>query len=110
MIFNKTQHTVISQKELSCDHFLSKSIGLMFHPRKNMVMVFPEERRISIHTFFVFYPIEIIVVDKNKIVIEIRKNLKPFTVWNSSQKGKYLLELAFPSNDYNLGDMLEMNY
>ncbi|MDP3734244.1 MAG: DUF192 domain-containing protein [Nanoarchaeota archaeon] len=109
MIINKTSNQIISHQELICSNVLSQSLGLMFHPRKNLVMIFPTEQKISIHTFFVFYPIDIVVVNKEKKVVEIKKNLRPCTFWNSSQQGKYLLELAFSSTNYNLGDTIEMN-
>lgn len=110
MILNKTQNEVISTKELYCRNLFSQSIGLMFHPRQNLVMIFPTERRIKIHTFFVLYPIDIIVADKNKIIVEIKKKLQPWRFWNSSSTGRYVLELAFPSTYYKVGDKVEMKY
>ena len=57
-------------------------------------MEFPEERIISLHNFFVFYPIDVYVLDKNKKVVEEKKNFKPFTFWKSTKKGKYLIEVG----------------
>ena len=43
--------------------------------------------------FFVFYPIDVLFLDKNKIVVEIKENFKPFTFYNPKKKSKYILEL-----------------
>jgi len=72
-------------------------------------MIFNKERRISLHNFFVFYPIDILILDKNKKVIEIKNNFKPFTLWNAKNKGKYLIELGKEEskNKVKVNDLLE---
>jgi uncharacterized protein len=94
MITNKTTKKVISQKEKYCRNIFSQTLGLMFSRRKNLVMVFNKERTISLHNFFVFFPLDILVLDENKKVVEIKENFQPFTFWNAKKKGKYLVELA----------------
>jgi len=94
MITNKLTGNVISERETICKNIFSKALGLMFSKRKNLIMFFNKERRISLHNFFVFYPIYIIILDENKKVVEIKENFKPFTFWNSKNKGKYLIELG----------------
>lgn len=78
----------------------------MFSKKKNLVMVWNKERKIQLHNCFVFFPIDVVVLDKDKTVVEIKRNFRPFTFWNSTQKGMYLVEFAFPS-EYKLGDRLE---
>lgn len=90
----KVNHKIFSEKEIVCNNIWSQAQGLIFRPRRNLIMIFPKERKISLHNFFVFYPLEIIVLDENKKVIEIKENFKPFTLWNSTKKGKYLIELG----------------
>lgn len=107
MIINQTKGKIISQKEILGNGFCSQMRGLMFRGRRNMVMVFPNERKISLHMFFVFYPIDVLVVDGNKRIVEIKRDFKPFTAWNSSEKGKYVLELA-DKGSYEVGDVVEM--
>ena len=58
--------------------------------------------------FFVFYPIDVLLLNKHKEIVEIKKNFKPFTLWNSKEKGKYVVELAFPK-EYKVGDKVEIN-
>lgn len=90
----KKNGKIISKTEIYCKSWQSQARGLMFKKRKNLVMVFPEERQISLHNFFVFYPLEIAVLDKDRKVKEIKRTFWPFTFWTSEKKGRYLLELG----------------
>ena len=85
----------------------SQALGLMFRPKQNLVMIFPKERKISLHMFFVFYPIDVLIVDEKMRIVEIKRNLRPFTVWNSAKKGKYLIELA-RQGIYGEGDFIDL--
>ena len=105
MITNKTNHQTISQKELICKSIFSQAQGLMFRRKENLIMIFPEERQINLHMFFVFFPIDVLVLNKNKKIVEIKRNFRSFTFWNSKEKGKYLVELAYP-NKYEVGNIL----
>ncbi len=94
MIINKTNGKVISKKEIICKNIFSQSRGLMFRRKKNLIMEFPFEKKVSLHNFFVFYPIDVILLNKNKEVIEIKRNFQSFTLWNSKNKAKYVIELG----------------
>lgn len=102
----KNKRKIISKKEKSCSSIWSQGLGLMFSSKKNLVMIFEKERKINLHNFFVFYPIDVLVLDSSKKIVEIKRNFKPFTFWNSKQKGKYIVELAF-FGDYQVGDILD---
>ena len=95
MIFNRTTKTVISKKEIVCKTTITQSLGLMFRKKQNLIMIFPKERKINLHMFFVFYPIDVLVIGEDMCIKEIKRNFKPFTFWNSKEKGKYVVELAF---------------
>ena len=73
-------------------------------------MIFPQEMKIALHNFFVFYPIEVLVLDEDKKVIEVKKNFIPFTLWNSQKQGKYLIELGLKESKgkVNVGDKVEI--
>jgi hypothetical protein len=85
---------IISEKELYCTSLYSQARGLMFRKKQNLIMEFSSERKISLHNFFVFYPIDVLILDQNKKIVDIKKNFKPFTFWTSSVKGKYVVELG----------------
>ncbi len=108
MIKNITTKKVISNKELICSSVSSQARGLMFRRKKyNLIMTFPKERNISLHMFFVFYPIDVLLLDKNKKVIEIKENFKPYRAWNSKNKGSYIIELGKEYSKVEIGDVLE---
>jgi uncharacterized membrane protein (UPF0127 family) len=71
-------------------------------------MEFKRERKVSLHMWFVFSPIDVLVVDSDKKIVEIKRNFKPFTFWSSSRKGKYIVELGFPV-EYENGDYVSFH-
>ena len=105
MILNRSRRTLISSHERSCRMVLSQSRGLMFCRKQNLVMEFTHEKRVSLHMFFVFFPIDVLLLNEKKEIIEIKRNFKPFSFWHSQQKGKYVVELAFPG-EYEIGEKL----
>ncbi|HLD40431.1 MAG TPA: DUF192 domain-containing protein [Candidatus Nanoarchaeia archaeon] len=107
MITHKTTQQTISNEEIVCDSFASQARGLMFRSKQNLIMKFPQEKKISLHMFFVFYPIDVLLLNQKKEIVEIKKNFKPFSFWNSQEKGKYVVELAFPG-EYKVGDRVEI--
>jgi len=72
---------------------LKQAIGLMFSKQKNIIFEFKKEKKELIHMFFVFYPIDLVFLNKNKKVVELKQNLKPFKTYKSKNKAKYILEL-----------------
>jgi len=107
MIINNSTNKTISKNEIVCKTFLSQALGLMFRKKKNLIMIFSKERKISLHMFFVFYPIEVLILNKNKEIVEIKRNFKPFTLWNSEKKGMFVIELAFPS-EYKIKEKIKI--
>ena len=62
--------------------------------KDNEVAVLKNYRHETLHTLFIFYPIDIISLDDESKVIEIKKNIKPFTFKIiPDKKSKYVLEL-----------------
>ena len=78
----------------------------MFSRKKNLLFEFEKEQKIPLHNFFVFYPINLVFLDKSKKVIEIKKNFKPFRVYTSKTKAKYLLETPFDIK-FKIGDIFK---
>ena len=112
LIKNFTKKIAISRDGRMCYSSLSKFIGLMFSvEQKNaLVFKFKKEIIISLHMLFVFYPIDVIFLDKNKKVVDLKKNFRPFAFYNSKKKARYAIEL--PSGTINrtkteIGDKIE---
>lgn len=96
MIFNKTRKRKIASKKDFCDSIPSKAFGLMFSPKikdKGLIFVFDKEEVRELHMFFVFFPIDVLFLDKNKKVVEIKENFTPFTLYFPKKKAQYVIEL-----------------
>jgi len=94
-IKNTTKKTLLAKNAKVCTSVVSKSIGLMFSKeQKTLIFIFNKEKIIPLHMFFVFYPIDILFLDKNKNVVEIKENFRPFTYYTPKNKAKYVIELG----------------
>ena len=95
IIKNVTKNTIIGTNFKFCSNNFSKFMGLMFSRKKNNTLIFKfnKEKIISLHMFFVFYPIDVLFLDKNKIVVEIKENFMPFTFYTPVRKAKYIIEI-----------------
>ena len=83
-----------------CKNLISQFLGLMFRNIKDdgLIFEFKKEIPVSLHMFFVFYKIDIVYLDKDKKVIKILKNIKPFTPYIPAVVCKYILELKSSKN------------
>ncbi len=109
MIINKSNGTKLALKCRILSSQLEKGIGLMFHkPIKDegFVFLFDSFQKVYFHTFFVFFPIDMLFLDKKKRVVDIVRNVKPFTL-NISSEAKYVIELAAGSaKNTKIGDII----
>lgn len=85
-----------------CSNKLSQFLGLRFSKRKNLLFVFDKEKRVVMDMFFVFYPITILYLNKDKKIIDIKK-AKPFGIYFSDKKVKFIIET---SGDFKLGEKI----
>lgn len=95
-IRNLSKKIILAEKCRICKNPFSKSLGLMFSKRREdfaLVIAFNEEKRISLHMFFVFYPIDVLFLDGNKRIVEMKKNFRPFSAYTSIKRAKYAIEL-----------------
>lgn len=87
-----------------CKSCFSKLLGLMFRwPEEGLIFINNKPKRYDLHTFFVFYPIDILFLDENKKIIKIYKRVRPFRFYIKGVESKYIVELRKTSN-YKLGD------
>ena len=112
---NVTKNNTIADKVEIAETFFHKTRGLMFRKDFNHALVFilNEESRInaSIHMFFVFFPIDLVYLDKDKKVVDIYENVKPFTCNITPKKlSSFIVELpagAIKAKRIGLGDTLK---
>ena len=73
---------------------VENALGFMFtfSQERAKVLCFPSERRISLHMFFVFFPLHAIFLDSRKRVVDYVL-LRPFTFYSSKKRAKYVVEI-----------------
>ena len=113
---NKNNMNTINIKYLGinevkvCKTSFSQSLGLMFSRKNNaraLLFEFEKEKKVPLHMFFVFYPIDVLYLNEdnegNKRVVELKEDFKPFTFYFPKNKAKYVVEL--PANSVNKGQL-----
>ena len=113
MIKNSAKKTMIMKESICIDGILSKFVGLMFSKKQNrgFIFRFNEEKIISLHMLFVFYPIDVLFLDKNKIAVEIKENFRPFAFYKPKKKAMYVVELPngiVKKTKTSIGDKIEI--
>ena len=76
---------------------------------KTLIFVFNKEKIISLHMFFVFYPIDVLFLNKNKKVVQLKENFKPFKIIIPKKPAKYIIELpnnTIKKTNTKIGDIL----
>ncbi|MCK5107096.1 MAG: DUF192 domain-containing protein [Nanoarchaeota archaeon] len=91
-----------------CKSILQKSMGLMFSKKRILLFTWKNEKKQPIHMFFVFFPIDLFYLNKNKEVIEIKKNVKPFTHYNPKKHCMFLIEAPFNQLTLKLKDQVNI--
>ena len=106
MLKNKTKNQIITKDYRICKSLLSKTRGLMFSKKKNLIFEFEKEQKIGLHMLFVFFPIWVYYLDSNKKLLHKQKLLPFISATNPKFKSRYILELTMEA-DINVGDILE---
>lgn len=80
------------------DTTLKRMRGLMFRTniKKPLLFIMPKETReySTIHSFFVFFPFDAVFLNSKGVVVDIRSEIKPFTVSITPQKpARYIVEM-----------------
>lgn len=76
-----------------CRSGWSKFRGLMFSRKHTLVFVFEKDRLVQLHMLFVFFPIDVLYLDNNQRVIEVKNDLRPFTFYSPKNKARYVVEI-----------------
>ena len=92
---NVTRNTIIASRSRIADSAVKRVVGLMFSKPTEaaMILKFPKDTSISLHTYFVFFPIDILLVDGRLRVVELVPAMQPFTTYSSKSRASYVVEL-----------------
>ncbi|MDP4012009.1 MAG: DUF192 domain-containing protein [Candidatus Nanoarchaeia archaeon] len=112
MIINKTRDIRIADSYIKCDSFFSKLIGMMFKSKAEPLIFFNKhENKLNLHSFFC-PEMDLIFLNWNYKIIEIKENWKPWGFYQSKNKVKYLLELpagTISKSKTEVGDIIEFS-
>ncbi|MDO4963405.1 MAG: DUF192 domain-containing protein [bacterium] len=79
-----------------CKNIFKRFKGFMFCKKIDKILCFPKCN--SIHTFFMFKSIDVIMTDKNFKILYIYKNFKPWKIILPKKNAYYTFE--FPTNKF----------
>ena len=121
MIKNITKKKTLVEKTEMADSMGKKTRGLMFRknlgPESGFLMVFRYDGRHSIWMPFMRFGIDIVYIDKEKRIVDIRHSVRPigknpmtWRVYKPKEKCRYVLEVAsglVKKSGTETGDVLE---
>jgi hypothetical protein len=109
MIKNKTRNTIVS-KTFSKKSALGKIKGLLGEKTPQTIVL---NTRFGIHTFFLQFPIDIVILDKNNNVTALKKELKPNRVFFWNIRFDTVVELPggyLRRSKTEIGDVFELTF
>ena len=94
-IKNMTTNKIIAASSRIADSMLSRTLGLMCTKPQQaaLILKFEKEERISLHMMFVLYPIDVIFANREKEVVDVKENFRPFEMYASDKKATYAIEV-----------------
>jgi len=103
----KFKNIIIADDVKICKDIFSRSKGLRFSKplKKGRAVLFISPEESCLHTsldmFFVFFSVDIIWLNSGKEIVDIRRNVKPFTpIIRPKKPAKYVIEI--PANSSGL--------
>lgn len=87
---NLTKKTILAKNAINATTWREKSFGLILH-KKPTTMIF--QTRFGIHTFFMRYPIDVLILDNQHRVAAMKKNLKPNRIFLWNYQYEIVIEL-----------------
>ena len=91
--------------------FLGKARGLMFRLKpKTLIFANGKDEKVSLHMWFVFFPIDVVYLDENKKVVELVEHFYPFMVHAAQNKSRFIVEFpkgSIKKHNLKLGSQLQ---
>ncbi len=108
-IQNITRQTLLASNAVLANTFLSRARGLLGRQALAVgeALIIPQCPQI--HMFFMKFPIDVVFADKNRNVVGLVKNIKPFSLSSFFFRGHYAIELkagTIAESGIQVGDRL----
>lgn len=114
-LINEDKDEVLAEKVELADSLFEKLCGLMFRwdfsDGEALLFRFSEPRKFRTHTFFVFFPIDIIFMDEEFEVLEVEEELSPWSNYSPEVLAENMVELPVGKVDDSgteVGDVLKL--
>lgn len=88
-----------------CNNIFNKFTGLMFKKTIDKNLCFTKCN--SIHTFFMFQPIDVVMTDKNYKILYIYKNLKPWKFILPKKNVYYTFEFPIKKFNFKVNEIIK---
>ena len=89
-----------------CKKFFDRLKGFMFKKQINTILCFPKCN--SIHTFFMFKSIDVVMTDKDYNILYIYKNFRPFKIIWPKRNVYYTFEFPINKFEFKIGEKIEV--
>ena len=98
MLYNSSLKKRICTKTVRLDNIFSIGTGLMMRSHdavmdKAWIFIIGKPRIISITTFFMRYPIDILFLDESRKIISLKTVMKTWSLYSPGCKASYVIEL-----------------
>ena len=107
IVKNKNKHTIVVDPVIYANSFLQGVFGLIFY-KKPIGMIF--RTHFGIHTFFMRYAIDVVILNKRNSVIAIKAGLKANRIYFWNPRYSTVVELpegSVEKSKTEVGDFLE---
>lgn len=107
MVINNTKKVVISKNIVLAKSFWDKVFGMLLSRNSEGLIL---KTRYGIHTLFMKNKIDVVILDKNKKIVKLKKSLSPynFFVWNPKYNTAVELRIGLLNKSgTELGDRLD---
>ena len=92
-IFNQTRKTTLADKAFLAGSFLARARGLLGKKTFVYGQALVLKPCNSVHTYFMSFPIDLVFVSKDNIVVKTVTSLKPFRLSPVCLRSKFVIEL-----------------
>lgn len=111
MIWNITKETIVAGGKTNiCRGLLAKCKGLMFEKKvKPTVLCFKNRKIMRLHTFFVPAAIDVILLDPEFTVVEVKEHIEPRQFYKSRKPAMFAIEVssgAVAESSTSVGDIV----
>jgi uncharacterized protein len=108
-IFNVTKNKLISENAKEPKSPLAQAVGLIGAKKAEALIL---KTRFGIHTFGLRFPIDVLILNKERELVDLRENLKPARIFVWKPHYNTVIELpndSIKKSDTALGDKITIS-